>query len=82
MCKVLDNKAVQAYEKKRNGLVIKNGLLYHKTRMSKTGEDLWRFVVPKAHRSAALEGCHRDAGHQGQRRSLSLSFTRGSGGQV
>ena len=58
MCKVLDNKAVHAYEKKRNGLMIKNGLLYHKTRMSKTGEDLWRFVVPKAHRSAALKGCH------------------------
>ena len=76
MCKVLDNKAVQAYEKKRNGLVIKNGLLYHKTRMSKTGEDLWRFVVPQAHRSAALEGCHRDAGHQGQRRSLSLLYER------
>ena len=66
MCKVLDKKAVQAYEKKRSSLMLKIGLLYHKIRMSKTGEDLWRFVVPQAHRSAALEGCHHDAGHQGQ----------------
>ena len=58
MCKVLDNKAVHAYEKKRNGLVLRNGLLYHKIRMNKTGEDLWRFVVPQAHQGAALEGCH------------------------
>ena len=53
MCKVLDKKAVHAYEKKRSGLMLKNGLLYHKTRMSKTGEDLWRFVVPQAHRGTA-----------------------------
>ena len=31
MHKVLDKKAVQAYEKKQSGLVLKNGLLYHKT---------------------------------------------------
>ena len=59
MSKVLDKKAVQAYEKKRSGLVLKNGLLYHKVRMSKTGEDLWRFVVPQAHRGTALDGCHQ-----------------------
>ena len=66
MGKVLDKKAVQAYKKKRSGLVLKNGLLYHKVRMSKTGEDLWRFVVPQAHRGSALDGCHHEAGHQGQ----------------
>ena len=49
MCKVLDKKSVHAYEKKRSGLVLKNGLLYHKTQMSKTGEDLWRFVLPQSH---------------------------------
>ena len=28
-------------------------------------EDLLLFVVPKVHRTAALNGCHQDAGHQG-----------------
>ena len=35
-------------------------------------EDLLLFVVPKAHRTAALNGCHRDAGHQGRDHTLSL----------
>ena len=30
------------------------------------------FVVPKAHWIAALNGCHRDAGHQGHDHTLSL----------
>ena len=30
------------------------------------------FVVPKAHRTVALNGCHRDAGHQGHDHTLSL----------
>ena len=72
MCKVLDPKAAQAYEKRRDGLILKNGLLYHKTRLTKTGEDLWRFIVPKSHRGILLDGCHREAAHQGQRRSISL----------
>ena len=29
-------------------------------------------MVPKAHRTAALNGCHRDAGHQGRDHTLSL----------
>ena len=35
-------------------------------------EDLLLFVVPKVHWTAALNGCHRDAGHQGQDHTLSL----------
>ena len=49
MCKVLDPKAAQAYEKWRDGLILRNGLLYHKTHLTKTGEDLWHFIVPKSH---------------------------------
>ena len=49
MCKVLDLRAAQAYEKQRDRLVLKNGLLYHKIRLTKTGEDLWHFIVPKSH---------------------------------
>ena len=53
-------------------MVLKNGLLYHKTRLTKTGEDLWHFIVPKSHRGVALDGCHCEAAHQGQCRSISL----------
>ena len=35
-------------------------------------EDLLLFVVPKAHWTAALNECHRDAGHQGHDHTLSL----------
>ena len=39
-----------------------------------TGEiqDLLLFVVPKAHHVTALNGCHRDAGHQGHNHTLLL----------
>ena len=72
MSKVLDPKAVQAYKKRRDGLVLKNGLLYHKTCLTKTGEDLWHFIVPQSHQGIALDGCHQEAAHQGQHHSLSL----------
>ena len=35
-------------------------------------EDLLLFIVPKVHWTAALYGCHRDAGHQGHGHTLSL----------
>ena len=76
MCKVLDPKAARAYEKQRDGLVLKNGLLYHRTRFTKTGEDLWHFIVPKSHWGIALDGCHHEAAHQGQRHSVSLMQER------
>ena len=58
MCKVLNPKAAQAYKKQRDGLVLKNGLLYHKTHLTKTGEDLWHFIVPKSYWGVALDGCY------------------------
>ena len=63
MCKVLDPKAAPAYEKWRDGLILRNGLLYHKTCLTKTGEDLWHFIVPKSHEGVALDGCHHEAAH-------------------
>ena len=36
-------------------------------------EGLLAFVVPSAHRHTALNGVHRDAGHQGQQRTLVLA---------
>ena len=48
------------------------GTLYLHSTPKGEDEDLLLFVVPKAHWTAALNGCHRDAGHQGHDRTLSL----------
>ena len=70
--KVLDKKATATYVKAKEQLMIKNGLLYQKTRQGQANETVFQFVVPQRHRSATLDGCHREAAHQGQRRSTAL----------
>ena len=70
--KVLDKKATAAYVKVKEQLLIKNGLLYHKTKQGPADEIVFQFVVPQKHRSAALDGCHQEAAHQGQRHSTTL----------
>ena len=74
--KVLDKKATAAYVKAKEQLLIKNGLLYRKTRQGQADEIVFRFVAPQRHWSAALDGCHREAAHQGQRRSTALMQER------
>ena len=56
--KVLDKKATAAYVKVKEQLLIKNGLLYHKTRQGQADEIVFQFVVPQRHRSTTLDGCH------------------------
>ena len=56
--KVLDKKATATYVKVKEQLLIKNGLLYHKTHQGLANEIVFQFVVPQRHRSAALDGCH------------------------
>ena len=70
--KVLDKKATAAYVKVKEQLLIKNGLLYCKTRQGPVDEIVFQFIVPQRHRSATLDGCHREAAHQGQHRSTTL----------
>ena len=70
--KVLDKKATAAYVKAKEQLLIKNGLLYRKTLQGQTDEIVFQFIVPQRHRDAALDGCHREAAHQGQRCSTTL----------
>ena len=70
--KVLDKKATAAYVKAKEQLLIKNGLLYHKTRQVQANEIVFQFVVPQRHHSATLDGCYQEAAHQGQRRSTAL----------
>ena len=70
--KVLDKKATATYIKVKEQLLIKNSLLCWKTRQGQADETVFQFVVPQRHRGATLDGCHREAAHQGQRRSAAL----------
>ena len=56
--KVLDKKATAAYVKAKEQLLIKNGLLYHKTQQGQANEIVFQFVVPQRHRGTTLDGCH------------------------
>ena len=56
--KVLDKKATAAYVKVKEQLLIKNSLLYWKTRQGQADEIVFQFVVPQRHRGGALDGCH------------------------
>ena len=66
LLKVTDRKAVSAYVKSKDQLVMKNGLLYRQSKHGQTQETMLQFVVPQIHRNVALDGCHREAAHQGQ----------------
>ena len=57
----------------RNNLTIRKGLMYVNITPKGEMEGLLAFVVPFAHRCTALNGVHRDAGHQGQHRTLALA---------
>ena len=70
--KVLDKKATAAYVKAKEQLLIKNGLLYHKTWQGQADKIVFQFVVPQRHRSATLDGCHHEVAHQGQHFSTTL----------
>ena len=70
--KVLDKKATAAYVKAKEQLLIKNGLLYQKTRQGQTDEIVFQFIVPQRHQGTALDGFHREVAHQGQHRSIAL----------
>ena len=72
LLKVTDRKAVSAYAKSKDQLIMKNGLLYRQSKQGLTQETVFQFVVPQIHRNAALDECHREAAHQGQSRSQSL----------
>ena len=72
LLKVLDKKATAAYIKAKEQLLIKNSLLYRKTWQGQANEVVFQFVVPQRHRGTALDGCHREAAHQGQRHSVAL----------
>ena len=55
----------------QNFMVLQDAL-YLRSMPKGENEDILLFVVPKAHWTAALNGCHQDVGHQGCDNTLSL----------
>ena len=74
--KVLDKKATAAYVKAKEQLLIKNSLLYQKTRQGQADEIVFQFIVPQRHQGTTLDGCHQEAAHQGQHHSIALMQER------
>ena len=53
-------------------LTLSGGLLYYRHKPKYQFEEVKCFVIPRAHRRAAIDGCHHDAGHQDKKRTESL----------
>ena len=47
-------------------LTLSGGLLYYRYKPKYQIEEVKCFIVPRAHRRTALDGCHHDASHQGK----------------
>ena len=59
-----------------NSLILKKGLMYINTTPEGETEGVLAFVIPVAQCRMALNGVHRDAGHQGQQWTLALAQER------
>ena len=53
-------------------LTLSGGLLYYRYKPKYLIEEVKCFLVPRAHRRTAIDGCHCDTGHQGKKRTESL----------
>ena len=53
-------------------LTLSGGLSYYRHKPKYQIEEVKCFVVPRAHRRTAIDGCHHDAGHQGKKRTENL----------
>ena len=69
---IMSEEGWMVWRNHQNFISLQGTLYLHSTPKGED-EDLLLFMVPKAHRTAALNGCHRDAGHQGHDRTLSLA---------
>ena len=61
--------------RERKKFVLHQGSLYHHHTLARELEEALQFVFPTAHRAVAVNRCHRDVGHQGQQKTLSLLQT-------
>ena len=53
-------------------LTLCGGLLYHRYMPKYQVDKVKCFIVPRAHRRTAINGCHCDVGHQGKKGTESL----------
>ena len=60
----------------QNSLILNKDLLYLNMTPKGEAEGVVAFVVPMDQRRVTLNGVHRDAGHQGQARTLALAEER------
>ena len=67
-----DTQNIRIYLKYRKDLVLKNGLLYHKTKLKNHDMVVFQFVLPDTHCYKTLVALHDDMGHMGMDRTLSL----------
>ena len=68
----IDEDDLREFEKNRKLFFLKDNLLYKSGSKTADYEHITQFVVPKSKRVEAMNGCHRDACHQGVERSTSL----------
>ena len=62
----------RSYAARQKDFVERRGMLYLRTTPSRSQEEVLVFVVPTHKKRAAINGCHRFAGHQGRDRTISL----------
>ena len=55
----------------QNFMILQDALYLYSTPKGEN-EDLLLFMVPRAHQTTTLNGCHQDVGHQGHDHTLSL----------
>ena len=66
----------RAYCLREKDFVILDHMLYVQTTPPGSNDTIPVFVVPVNRRQLAIDGCHRNAGHQGRDRTLSLMKER------
>ena len=49
-------------------VTLSGGLPYYRYKPKYQIEEVKCFIVPRAHRRTAIDGCHHDPGHQGKKR--------------
>ena len=67
-----DSDALKKLLKHQNQLILRNNLVYHKIKTTKTGNPTIQFVLPLKFRERALEAYHDEIGHLGFERSIDL----------
>ena len=72
LMKFIQNDEAKLYMRNLTKFHVTGDLLYRQGELQTDNTRHPQFVVPEHFRKKALQGCHADAGHQGQNRTLSL----------